>query len=84
MSASAAVGEDGLNRASVSDGVPIAPIDTIVIMKLLAGRAHDLADIEAIVSSGADRGFSRAAVQHAAPQGADTLERLFDNVDWDR
>jgi hypothetical protein len=30
--------EDGLQRASVSKGVPIAPVDTIVIMKLQAGR----------------------------------------------
>ncbi len=76
--------EDGLNRAPVSDGVPIAPIDTIVIMKLLAGRTQDLADIEAIVGSGADREELRAAVQKAVPTFADTLERLFGNVDQAR
>jgi len=42
--------EDGLTRASVSDGVPIAPVDTIVVMKLLASRHQDLADVEAIVA----------------------------------
>jgi hypothetical protein len=73
--------EDGLNRAHVSDGVPIAPVDTIVIMKLLAGRTQDLADIEAMVDSGADRDLLRAAVRQAAPDRADLLERLFGNVD---
>jgi len=76
--------EDGLSRAYVSDGVPIAPVDTIVIMKLLAGRTQDLADVEAIVGSGADRELLRNAVQTAAPQCSGLLERLFDNVDRSR
>jgi hypothetical protein len=76
--------EDGLNRASSSDGVPIAPMDTIVIMKLLAGRTQDLADVEAIIGSGADRELLRTAVQKAIPDRADDLERLFGNVDRDR
>jgi len=76
--------EDGLDRAQVSDGVPIAPVDTIVIMKLLAGRTQDLADVEAMVESGADRVFLRAAVQKAAPGHLHTLEQLFGNVDGRR
>ncbi|MGH2400579.1 MAG: hypothetical protein ACRDF6_12130 [bacterium] len=76
--------EDGLNRALVSEGVPIAPVDTIVVMKLLAGRTQDLADVEAIIGSGADRELLRVAVRQAAPDRADTLERLFDNVDRGR
>ena len=73
--------EEGLNRAHVSDGVPIASVDTIVIMKLIAGRTQDLADIEAIVESGADRELLRSAVQRAASHRLATLERLFENVD---
>ena len=76
--------EDGLNRAMMSEGVPIAPIDIVVIMKLLAGRTQDLADVEAIIASGADRDFLRTAVQNATPELADTLERLFKNVDRSR
>jgi hypothetical protein len=76
--------EDGLDHAPVSDGVPIAAVETIVVMKLLAGRTQDLADIEAIIDSGADREFLRAAVQKAVPANADTLERLFGNVDRSR
>jgi len=76
--------EDGLNRAHVSEGVPIAPVDTIVVMKLLAGRTQDLADVEAIIGSGADRELLRAAVHQAAPDYADILERLFGNVDRGR
>jgi hypothetical protein len=76
--------EEGLNRAPVSDGVPIAPVDTIVVMKLLAGRTQDLADVEAIIGSGADRELLRAAVRAASPDRADILERLFENVERDR
>ena len=76
--------EDGLNRAPVSEGVPIASIDTIVIMKLLAGRTQDLADVEAIVASGTHRDRLMAAVQTAAPDRADALSRLFGNVDRER
>ncbi len=76
--------EDGLNRAPVSEGVPIAAIDTIVVMKLLAGRTQDLADIEAIIGSGADRELLKTAIQKTLPDRADTLERLFRNVDRER
>jgi hypothetical protein len=50
-------------------------------MKLLAGRTQDLADVEAIIDSGADREWLRAEVQKAAPDRSDTLERLIGNVD---
>lgn len=30
--------EDALERATLSGGVPIAPLDAIVVLKLLAGR----------------------------------------------
>lgn len=73
--------EDALTRAAPHEGVPIAPLETIVIMKLIAGRTQDFADIEAIVESGADREFLRTAVQAAIPDKVRTLERLFTNVD---
>lgn len=76
--------EDGLSRAAICDGVPIAPVDTIVVMKLIAGRTQDLADIEAIIESGADRELLREAVGRALPGGAKTLEQLFANVDRQR
>lgn len=73
--------EGGLNDAPASEGVPIAAVETVVILKLLAGRTQDLADIEAIVESGTDRETLRAAVLRAVPDRAETLERLFGNVD---
>jgi hypothetical protein len=73
--------EDGLERAHYSDGVPIAPVDTIVVMKLLASRTQDLADVEAIIESGADRDLLRNAVRRAAPDREPRLDRLFQNVD---
>lgn len=76
--------EDGLNRASVSDGVPIVSVDTLVVMKLLAGQTQDLADVEAIIGSGADRDELRRAILRAASDRAETLEKLIENVDHAR
>jgi hypothetical protein len=76
--------QDGLERAHLSEGVPIAPVDTIVVMKLLASRSQDLADVEAIIESGADREPLRDAVRKAAPDLVPRLERLFQNVDTRR
>jgi hypothetical protein len=75
---------EGLNHPSMSDGVPIAPLETIVIMKLLAGRTQDLADIVAVIASGADREALREAVRSTSPTLIENLERLFANVDRDR
>ena len=76
--------EEGLDRAPVSEGVPIVPLDTLVVMKLLAGRTQDLADIEAIAGSGVDRDALRAAVRRLIPDRAATLDRLFENADHSR
>lgn len=76
--------ENGLDDPPVSDGVPIASVETIVMMKLLSGRTQDLADIEAIVDSGADRERLRSAVRATVPERSETLERLFGNVDCAR
>jgi hypothetical protein len=73
--------EETLDHAFISEGVPIAPVEAIVIMKLIAGRTQDLADVEAIIASGIDRDFVRSAVQKAAPNRAEILEKLFGNVD---
>jgi hypothetical protein len=76
--------EEGLNHVPSSDGVPIASVETIVIMKLLAGRTQDLADVEAIIASGADREFLTTTVQRTIPDYSTTLQRLFVNVDNSR
>jgi len=72
--------EAGLDHPHFSEGVPIAPVEVIVSMKLLAGRTQDLADVEAILASGADLELLRAAVQKAAPDHVQTLERLIGNA----
>jgi hypothetical protein len=81
LTASLRVIEEGLDRAHAGSGLPIAPVDTIVVMKLLAGRTQDLADVEAIVASGIDRAFLRTAVEHAAPACVETLLRLYGEAD---
>ena len=73
--------EHALDAPIVCDGVPVAPVEAIVIMKLLAGRHRDLADVEEIIDSGADRELLRAAVREAVPDRAEMLERLFQNID---
>ena len=75
--------EDGLGRAFISNGVPIAPVDVVVVMKLIAGRTQDLADVEAIVGSGADRDSLKTAVKKAVPHKLEVLERLCQNADRD-
>jgi len=73
--------EDALGQAPVSDGVPIADLETVVVMKLLAGRTQDLADVEDIIASGVDRELLQAAVRRMIPDRAAVLERLFGHVD---
>lgn len=81
LTAALRVLEDELNHAPISEGVPMATLELIVVMKVLAGRTQDLADVEAIVESGADRERLRTAVQRLASDREETLERLFANVD---
>jgi hypothetical protein len=76
--------EGALDHPPVSDGVPIASVETIVVMKLIAGRSQDHADVEAIIESGADRHELRSAVESAIPDRITALERLFANVDHQR
>jgi hypothetical protein len=76
--------EESLDHPPVSDGVPIAAVETIVVMKLLSGRTQDLADVEAIVASGIERESLTDAVRKVAPDRIDTLTRLFGNVDRER
>lgn len=73
--------DEVLDRAPRSDGVPIASLEDVVIMKLVAARTQDLADIEAIISSGVDRDALVAAVSRAVPDRVEMLRRLFVNVD---
>jgi hypothetical protein len=43
-----------------------------------------MADVEAIIASGADRELLRSAIRQVVPDRADLLERLFENVDRER
>ena len=76
--------EDMLTNAPVSEGVPIAPLEAVVVMKLVAGRTQDLADVEAIISAGTDREQLAKRVERAVPDRLEILQRLFDNVDRER
>ena len=73
---------------SNGDGCPLhtsSRLQSLIAeLKCFAGRTQDLADVEAIVSSGADRDLLKTAVQKAAPNHSEMLERLFENVDRGR
>jgi hypothetical protein len=63
---------DALSNAAQSEGVPVAGVETLVCMKLLASRARDRADIEDLLAAGADAASIRAYVaQHLSDHLAD-------------
>jgi len=68
----AALPEDPVLMGEVIQGgkdfVPVVGIEVLVLMKLRAGRTQDLADIEALVRSGADVGAVLEFLQANEPR----------------
>ena len=67
--------ERALAEAKKTDDVPVIGLPYLVLMKLMAGRRQDLADVAAIVSKG-DLKAVRALVDEALPSASATLEQL--------
>jgi hypothetical protein len=59
-----------------ADEVPIIPIEPLVFMKLLAGRAKDHADVVEMIKAGADVDPLRTFVLRFKPDLEPTLDRL--------
>jgi hypothetical protein len=74
---------ESLARATLSDGVPLAPVEAIVLLKLVAGRPRDHAAIIALLESGADLELLRAYVARHAPVYSDDLDTLVRVCDGD-
>jgi hypothetical protein len=64
---------EGFERAAVSEGIPVVPIETLVCMKLLALRPRDRRDIEDLVRSGVD---ARRVRPYVAAHLPDLLEEF--------
>lgn len=67
--------EEALCRTMTSEGIPIAPPEVVILMKLIAGRPHDLADADAILSV-TPVAVVRAYVAAHAPDYQEDLETL--------
>jgi hypothetical protein len=67
--------ERALAEAEKTDGVPVIGLPYLVLMKLLAGRRQDLADVVAVVAKG-DLKAVRALVAEELPSACQTLEQL--------
>jgi hypothetical protein len=56
--------------------VPVMPVEPLVLMKLVAGRLRDRADVLEMIKAGADVAKLQAFIQSARPGLATTLEEL--------
>jgi len=57
---------ESLARGIDSEGIPVAPVEVVILMKLLANRLQDQADIESMLSH-ADHDVARAYVKKHGP-----------------
>lgn len=66
--------EAAITSAEVSEGVPVAPVEALVYMKLASPRAKDRLDIIELVKAGLDRDGVRRYLEAFAPQMKDRFE----------
>jgi hypothetical protein len=65
--------EAALQTPEMSEGVPVAPVEAVVYLKLVSPRAKDRVDIIELVKAGLDRDAARRYLRSAAPS---LLERF--------
>lgn len=65
--------EEALERGIFSEGIPVAPPEVIVLMKLIADRARDRYDIAALLDA-VDHEVARNYVARHGPDYCDALE----------
>ncbi len=68
--------EAALDHPSISEGLPVAPIDALIFMKLKAKRRRDLLDVVELIRAGADLKQARAYVKQYADELTPLLEEL--------
>lgn len=59
-----------------ADEIPVIPAPALILLKLLAGRAQDLADVDALLKSGVDVFKVRDYLRKHAPELVPLLARL--------
>lgn len=76
-----AVGKDHLlsaiDEAQTSWGIRVAPVETVIYMKLQAGRRQDIADVERMIDAGADIKVTRGYLKTA---GAKEELKMFEKL----
>jgi hypothetical protein len=65
--------EEALARAKESEGIPVAPPEVVMLMKLIAGRPQDVADLDALLDV-VDHGLVQQYVSMHASEYAPDLE----------
>ena len=68
--------ESVLNHPAISEGIPIAPIDALIYMKLKASRRRDLLDVVELIKAGIDLQSVREYLQRYASDLLPKLEEL--------
>ena len=65
--------EEALARAKESEGIPVAPPEVVMLMKLIAGRPQDVADLDALLEV-VDHGLVQQYVSRHASEYVEDLE----------
>jgi hypothetical protein len=79
--AHAAVLDEALAAAVPFDGIPVITAEHLVLMKLIAGRRQDLADVEAMLrAERVDVAGTRRLLDRAAPATSAAFEQLVAEV----
>lgn len=60
--------QQGLGAAIVSHGVPVLPLEALIVMKLQAGRRHDLHDVERLLARLSKEDLIRDYLTKYAPE----------------
>lgn len=66
--------ESAITSAEVSEGVPVAPVEAVVYMKLASPRAKDRVDVIELIKAGLDRDRVRRYLEAFAPQMKERFE----------
>jgi len=66
--------ESALASAEVSEGVPVAPVEAVVYMKLVSPRFKDRLDVIELIKAGLDGERVRRYLEAFAPQVKDRFE----------
>ena len=68
--------QHALSNSTISAGVPVAPVESLVLLKLRSPRIQDSADVVAIIKSGADVNLLRRHLQTFEPALIGRLDDL--------